>query len=276
MIYEKIELNKYYKNLKSNPLLTALCPENFKEIDLNRKRKCLLILPGGGYNYTSNRESDPIAFKFLSEDIACFILNYTVSPFEYPYPLVDVFAALSYIRRNKDKYHVDADKISVLGFSAGGHLAGITSCYHENEEYANYLGIELSEMKINGCLLAYPVISSEIGHTISINNITQGKKELFQKMSVDKHITENFPKTFIWHTTFDQSVDVRNSLLLADQLALNKVFFELHIYPYGGHGQSLANRTVYSNDSLDDEQIIKHAYNTQWIDNAIHFIKEYI
>ena len=78
MIYEKIELNKHFDKLKSNALLTALCPENCPEIELERLRKCLLILPGGGYNYTSKRESDPIAFKFIAEDIACFILNYVL------------------------------------------------------------------------------------------------------------------------------------------------------------------------------------------------------
>ena len=276
MIYEKIELNKHFTNLKSNALLTALCPENCPEIEIERKRKTLLILPGGGYCYTSKRESDPIAFKFLAEDIACFILNYSVAPFEYPYPLVDVYAALSFIRKHADKYHVNPDKISVLGFSAGGHLAAITSAYHSNEEYANYLGIDVAEMKINACLLGYPVIAESVGHTVSFNNITQEKPELLEKMTVEKHITKDFPITFMWHTTFDTTVDVRNSLILANELSKNNILYELHVYPYGGHGQSLANRTVYGPHALSDEQIEKHAYNTQWINQAIHFIKEYV
>ena len=276
MIYEKIELNKHYSKLKSNALLTALCPENCPEIELERKRKCLLILPGGGYNYTSKRESDPIAFKFLAEDIACFILNYSVAPLQYPYPLVDVYAALSYIRRNADVYHINPDKISVLGFSAGGHLAGITCCNHMNQEYADYLDIPLEEMKINGCLLGYPVIAKEVGHAVSFKNITQENPELIEKMSVEKHVTKDFPKTFMWHTAYDLTVDVRNSLILATKLRENDVLFELHVYPWGGHGQSLANRTVYGPHALTDEQINDHKYNTQWIDQAIHFIKEYI
>ena len=276
MIYEKIELNKHFDKLKSNALLTALCPENCPEIELERLRKCLLILPGGGYNYTSKRESDPIAFKFIAEDIACFILNYSTAPFEYPYPLVDVYAALSYIRKNASKYHVNPDKICVLGFSAGGHLAAITSANHTNTEYADYLGIDVSEMKINGCLLGYPVIAESVGHAVSFKNITQDRPELLEKMSVEKHVTIDFPKTFMWHTTFDTTVDVRNSLILANELTKHNIMYELHVYPYGGHGQSLANRTVYGPQALSDEQIDKHAYNTQWIYQAIHFIKEYI
>ena len=274
MIFEKIQLNKYY-NLETDPLLTSYCPDNSREINLERLRKCILILPGGGYEFCSDRENEAVALRFLGQDIACFTLKYTTSPFKYPTPLVEVFAALSYIRRNYQYYHIDPNKISVLGFSAGGHLAGICSCYSENQEYADYLNIPLEEMKINGCILSYPVISTEFGHKISIDNITQKRVDLMDKMSVDKNITSNYPKTFIWHTTFDNTVDVKNSLALALELSKNKVFYEMHIYPMLDHGQSLSDRSVYG-EYMSDENINKMKHNTQWVENAIHFVKEYI
>jgi acetyl esterase/lipase len=275
MIYEKIQLNKHYESLKTDPILTSYCPDNSLEIEKDRLRKCVLVLPGGGYEFVSDRENEAVALRFVGYDIACFTLKYTTSPFNYPTPLVEVFAALSYIRKNYQYYHIDPNKISVLGFSAGGHLAGICSCYSENKEYADYLNITVEEMKINGCILSYPVISTDFGHKISIDNITQKRIDLMDKMSVDKNITSNFPKTFIWHTTFDNTVDVKNSLALALELSKHKVFYELHIYPMLDHGQSLSDRSVYG-EYMTEENINKMKHNTQWVDNAIHFVKEYI
>ena len=274
MIFEKINLKDFY-NLETNPLLTVYAQDNFTEIDINRKRKCVLILPGGAYAYTSRREAEPVALKFLNDDICAFVLNYTCAPFTYPTPFVEVFAALSFIRRNSEKYHVDVNQISVVGFSAGGHLAASCSAYHTSMEFANYLGISLDEMKINGCILGYPVISKDFGHAESFKNVTQGREDLREKLSIENQVTKDFPKTFIWHTTFDASVPVKNSLALAEKLSENNIFFELHVYPMHGHGQSVCDRTVY-NENVSDQIIEEMKYNTQWIGNAIHFIKEYL
>lgn len=277
MIVENIKLKDFYPNLKKNPILTTYCPDNFKEWSLKEKRKCILILPGGGYEFLSDRESEPVALRFVGHNIACFVLKYTIYPeLEYPNPIVEAYAALAFIRKNAEKYHIDIDKISVLGFSAGGHLAATIACYHQNREYADYLGINLDEMKVNGCLLSYPVISSEFGHEGSITKVTQNRQDLKEKLSIDKHITKDFPKTFIWHTTFDTIVPVKNSLVLAEELEKCKVFFELHIYPMLDHGQSLCDRSVYTKETIDDDTILKMKHNTQWVENAIHFVKEYI
>lgn len=277
MIVEKIKLKEYYPSLTMDPILTTYCPDNFKEWSLNDKRKCILILPGGGYEFVSEREAEPVALRFVGNNIACFVLKYTIYPnLSYPNPIVEAYAAIAFIRKNAEKYHIDSDKISVLGFSAGGHLAATVSCYHQDEEYAKYLNIELRDMKVNGCILSYPVISSDFGHSGSITKVTQMRPDLLDKLSIDKHITKDFPKTFIWHTTFDTVVPVRNSLVLAEELEKNKVFFELHIYPMLDHGQALCDRSVYSKESTDDDTILKMKHNTQWVDNAIHFVQEYI
>lgn len=276
MIHEIINLKDYYPSLEYDAFLTIYCPENFNEWSLKEKRRGLLILPGGGYDFVSEREAEPVALRFVGQNIACFTLKYTISPkIKYPYPFVEAFAALSYIRRNADKYHVDIDKISVLGFSAGGHFAATISCYHTSKEFANFLNIPLEEMKVNGCLLSYPVITmDDFTHEGTRKNITQGREDLLKAMSIEKNITPSFPKTFIWHTTFDNCVPVKNALVLANALTENKVFYELHIYPMHDHGQSLSDSSVYYN--ADKKFLDEIKYNTQWVDNAIHFIKEYI
>ena len=276
MILNKVNLKELYPTLINDVYLESYCPDNFMEFSNGKVRKCVLVLPGGGYSFLSEREAEPVALRFAANDIACFVLKYSLSNrIIYPHPMIEVFAALSYIRRNADLYHINVDKISVCGFSAGGHLAASSSAYHQTQEYADYLNIPMEEMKINGCILAYPVISAEYGHLETFKNVAKGDPKLLELYSIDKHISTDFPKTFIWHTTFDTVVDLKNSLLLADELCKNKVFFEMHVYPMHDHGQALCDETVYYNN-LDKKFIDEIKYNTQWIDNAIHFIKEYI
>ncbi len=277
MITNKINLKEYYPTLENDVYLISYCPENYLEFSNNRHRKCVVILPGGGYEFLSERESEPVALRFAGYDIASFVLKYSIKPkIKYPNPYVEVYAALAYIRKNAELYHVDVNAISVIGFSAGGHLAATCSAFHQEEEFAKLLNIDLQEMKINGCILGYPVISTSFGHQNTIKNATAGKPELIEKLSVENHVTPAFPKTFIWHTTFDTCVSLKNSLALAESLRQNNIFFEMHIYPMLDHGQSLADESVYNSQIISKEQLQLMNYNTQWVDNAIHFIKEYI
>ncbi|MCI5745722.1 MAG: alpha/beta hydrolase [Erysipelotrichaceae bacterium] len=277
MIHETINLKNIYKTLKNDVFLTSFCPENYNEFSINKKRKCVLVIPGGGYAFVSERESEPVALRFAGNNIAAFTIKYSVVPnITYPLPFVEVFAALSYIRRNAEHYHIDKDAISLCGFSAGGHLAASCSAYHEDESFAKYLNINLDEMKVNGCILGYPVISSNsYRHQGTFENFSNNDQSLMEKFSIEKHVSPSFPKTFIWHTTFDNCVSVKNSLCLAKALADNHVFMEMHIYPMHDHGQSLADDSVY-NDAMSKQILQEMKYNTQWIDNAIHFVKEYI
>lgn len=277
MINKRVNLKQLYPSLYYDVELESFCPDNYDEYSKDRKRKCLIVLPGGGYQFRSHREEQVIAYQFLAADIATFVLDYSIADkVKYPCPMAEVFAAIAYIRKNSDFYHVDPNKISVIGFSAGGHLAASTAAFCHTQEYADFLGVKLQEIELNGCILAYAVISSIFGETTTINTITEKHNPKYEQLfSIDKQVTKDFPKTFIWHTTSDTCVPVENSLCLADALAKNKVFFELHIYPKADHGISIADETVYP-DSMDKNYLKEMAYNTQWVKQAIHFIKEYI
>ena len=192
MIHEVIKLSDYFKNIRDNVTLTTYVPENFPEWTIGKKRKALLILPGGGYEFCSYRESEPVALKFMSEDIACFVLRYTCFPdLKYPEPITEALAAVAYIRRYAEKYHVLEDSISVIGFSAGGHLAATVSCYYDKKEYLDVIGVNKEETKINGCILGYPVISKDLVIESTMGRISDMDEELLDKLSIDKHVTEN-------------------------------------------------------------------------------------
>ena len=242
MIHEIVDLKDFFP-LPYSAQLECYCPSNFFEIDLNRKRKSILIFPGGGYCLCSDREAEPIALQFVGEDYNAFVLKYSCNEKAYfPTPLLEGLAAIAYLRRNANKYNVDVDKIIVMGFSAGGHLAATVSAFWQKEEYAKQIQATTKELKVNGAILCYPVISMKTYcHCETRFHMTHDEQELMNLLSIEDQVTENFPKTFIWHTRFDSTVPVENTLFLVQSLTTHKIPYELHIFPNGVHGISLAN-----------------------------------
>lgn len=277
MIHETINLKTVFKTLTNDATLTSYCPDNYDEFSKGRTRKALIVLPGGGYEFLSEREAEPVALRFMGFDIACFVLKYTIAPkIKYPSPVEEVLAAVSYIRKNSDKYHVDTNSISVIGFSAGGHLAASASCYYYDKKILDKNNLTEEETKINGCILCYPVISNDFGHEGTMRCISEGYKEdLLDYFSIEKHVTNKFPKTFFFHTSLDDAVNVENSLALASELHKAGVEFEMHIYPYGQHGLSLADKSVYF-ENTTKEFLDEVEPDKDWARLAIDFIKRYI
>ena len=271
MIHEIIYLKDHFKNINTAANLTTYCPLNYP-YSKGRKRKVMLIIPGGGYSHVAEREAEPIALNLLQNDIACFILRYTIAPFEEPTPLDEVYASLIFIRRNAEKYNIDIDKIGVIGFSAGGHLAASCAAYENDPYYAELLCAEQKELKTNILCLSYPVITmKEASHVGTRLERTHGNLELINKYSIEDHITPAFPKTFIWLTSTDTSVPPENSILLASNLLKNNVTCELHMYPMGPHGLSLANKITREGTMLEEYPVV----NT-WIKHCLDFINLYL
>lgn len=265
MIHEYIKLKDYIPAIKSEASLTTFCPDNFEEYSIGKIRKCLLVIPGGGYQFVSEREAEAIAVKFLSEDFAVFVLKYTVDGFEYPTPINEALASVKYIRDNCEKYHVDPNYISLLGFSAGGHLAASSTLLCTDKYFADLLDCSNDDLKVNGLLLAYPVITmGKYTHEGTRDQICNGDEKLVDKLSVEKHITSDFPPTFIWLTAEDVLVPPYNSLELAQQLVNNNVTVELHMYPKGHHGLATC-------DTMTNEKDFSDVKN--WIGQAIYFLK---
>ena len=272
MIHEFVNLKDYYDKLNNDCTLEIYALDNREGLSLGRLRKSILLLPGGAYQHISFREGEVTALRFIGHDIPCFILHYSCAEkVKLPIPLIEVFAGIDFIRKNYEKYHIDKDKISVCGFSAGGHLAGLACANHTNSEYSELLGIELDNMKINGCILGYPVISYEYKEDLTFDTISCGNNELAKNLSIEKLVNKDFPKTFIVHTSSDDFVKVQNSLVLAKALSDNGIFLEMHIYPTGDHGMALSDNSVMSNEANND-----NIYNSKWVDLAIHFVKEYV
>jgi len=251
MEFKKIPLDIDYEKLglekpDVTPCLECYLPADasYKEMKIDKLNNTILILPGGGYGMLSSREHDPIAFQFLAAGFTVFALKYSVKPYTFPTALFEAYTAISMIRKNAEEWLVDTNRISVCGFSAGGHLTACTGAYM-NEKFVKDVFGDTDEYKPNALVLSYPVITAgEYAHKGSFKNLL-GKEELSEEdiayHSIENRITADFPPSFVWHTAEDNAVPVMNSLLLCQEFAKNKVKFELHIYPEGPHGLALSN-----------------------------------
>lgn len=181
------------------------------------KRPAILIFPGGSYEYCSPWEDEPIALAFMSEGYQAFSLYYSVAKNTedqvFPRVLNEAEEALRTIRQNSDEWNVDPDKIAVIGFSAGGHLAACVS--------------SMGKEKPNVSILGYPrIFGSDPGEIRFIPDASE---------KVDR----NTPPTFIFGTREDEAVGPRHGMAYAEALQKHHILYEIHYFEHGGHGMSL-------------------------------------
>lgn len=229
--------------------LIAYAPDNFPELGEDRLRSAVIICPGGGYHMLSDREGEPVALRFAGLGFAAFLLKYHVAPQgRWPVPQRQLLAAVAHVRGNWERYHVDPHAVVVLGFSAGGHLAGSAGLLWNKKELYQPLRRRSSAFRPDGVVLCYPVVTSgPAAHRGSIENLLGERyDELLERVSLEKQVSRQAPPFFIWHNADDVDVPVENALLLDKALQAKGVASELHIYPSGGHGQSLADYTVFA------------------------------
>lgn len=219
----------------------------------NPKNTAVIICPGGGYGVLSHeKEGDKIAEWLNSVGISAFVLKYRlpsdlIMKDKTIGPLQDVQEAIRTVRRNAKDWHIDTNKIGIIGFSAGGHLASTASTHYNDTVYASD---EISA-RPDFSILIYPVISMEDGitHNGSKENLL-GKNpssELIEKYSNEKQVNENTPPTFLIHATDDGAVPVENSINYYLALKKHKVPTEMHVYENGGHGFGLGRTGTHLN-----------------------------
>ncbi len=263
MLFEKVAL--------SHCTCTAYIPD-FPKMD-DARRISLVILPGGGYSHVSDREGEPIALTFAAMGMNAVVVNYRVSPAVFPAQMQDAAEAVAYVRRHAEAWHGDPDRIAVCGFSAGGHVAASLGVRWQEMAWWRPLGLTCADVRPNAMILAYPVITAgEFAHRRSFVCLT-GTEDASQHQahSIETLVTAQTPPTFLWHTWTDGSVPAENSLLMAMALHRAGVQGEVHIYPRGGHGASLANR-VTVNPGQEERKIVPEA--EEWPKLAVRFLTQ--
>lgn len=208
-----------------------------------KKNGCVIVCPGGAYLMKADHEGGPVAERINELGASAFVLDYRVDPYKYPAITEDVLRAIRYVRYNADKLNIDPNKIAVLGFSAGGHLANSAMCVFDyGREYGD--DIDKISSRPDGVILCYGVISlKEHTHDCTKNVLVGGlpnEKELENMLSGELAVKADTPHCFIWHTQDDGCVPVWNSLDLYSALTKQGISAELHVFPHGNHGLGLA------------------------------------
>lgn len=271
MIYKKIDLiEEYHLNIEAECNLYIYEEDLSCEVNLNRKFLPLLIIPGGDYEFTSFREKEPVALKFLSEGFASFVLEYSCGEkAKFPLQLLEGYLALDYINKNKEELHIDINKLGLIGFSAGGHLNGLLSSSYLKEEFIEEY--KLNVPKIAYSAYGYPVVNQydEPREQSFINLFKNEKLRMQSDLSLPKLINKNNPRAFIFSTFEDSVVPIKNTISLISAYKENGVPFEVHIFERGEHGLSLGNISVYNLKYLDEFS----KTNSKWYDLFLIWLK---
>lgn len=270
----EIDLYDYFKVKRPDGgvgRLIAYLADNSIEINPNRKHPAMLVIPGGGYAMTSDREAEPIALRYLGVGFNSFVLRYSCAPVKFPYPLLEAVMAMNYIRLNAETLSVDPNKVAAIGFSAGGHLTAMLGSYYESSEVADIFESKVSA-RPDAVILSYPVITSgEKAHRGSFDNLCGDDKGLQSKLDIANLVNSNSSPAFIWATRNDTCVPVKNALIAASAYEAADVPFVIHVWGRGNHGVSLDDATVWG-DVTASNSASKSI--PRWVDLSIEWLEE--
>lgn len=230
----------------SVPTLTMYVPEKQSE-----KRSAVIICPGGGYGIlAASHEGTDVAKAFNEMGITAFVLKYRLPDDSIMVdksigPLQDAQRAIQLVRENAQQFNIDGAKIGIMGFSAGGHLAASASTRFTEQLIQNP---KQTSLRPDFSIFIYPVISfmDGITHKGSRMNLL-GKiqtLETLQKFSNELRVTEQTPPAFLVHAGDDLAVPVANSISYYEALLKQKIYSNMIIYPHGGHGFGMNNKTT--------------------------------
>lgn len=205
----------------------------------------VVVCPGGGYGGLAiNHEGRQVAEWLNSIGVAAFVLKYRLGPrYHHPAMLHDVNRAVRVVRQGGSKWGVDPNRIALMGFSAGGHLASTGGTHFDAGKPDDPDPIERVSSRPNRLILAYPVVAMATPYTHQGSNRNllgeNPPEELVRSLSNETQVTPETPPTFLVHTNEDAAVPVENSLLFALALRKAKVPLELHVFEKGRHGLGL-------------------------------------
>lgn len=269
MIYETIDL---YEQLRlprggeKGGRVTSFRHADLTEMGQKHIRPALLIIPGGGYGMISQREAEPVAARYFAEGFDCFVLDYAVAPACYPTQLLQAGMAMLWLRRNAQAFSLG--KIGVVGFSAGGHLAGCVSYLWSDEALMRAFGEECAAIRPDASVLCYPVVTCvPPTHGDSFRNFCGGKVSP-EAYSLEKHVPQDAPPAFLWATTSDDCVPVENALALYNALRRTGVPVEMHLFEEGWHGLSTCDA-----ETNDTPLPAFMARDSAWLPLSVSFLR---
>ena len=206
----------------------------------------IVVCPGGGYGHLARHEGHDIALWLNDIGVTAVVLKYRLGPkYQHPAMMRDALRAIRYTRSKASEWKIDPNRVGVMGFSAGGHLASTAATQFNVGDPNASDPIEKLSSRPDLLILGYPVVTmtDPFAHKGSRRNLLGENPpgQLIDLMSSEKQVTDQTPPTFLFHTGDDPVVPVENSLMFALALRKKKVPYELHVYEHGRHGVGLAS-----------------------------------
>lgn len=252
--------------------------EAYISFNNDKNADAILICPGGGYNdLAKGHEGEGIAITFAARGYRTFVLTYSVKEkAKFPTPLIEASLAMSHIKRNAEEYGVNPARVFVIGFSAGGHLAGSLGTLWHKDWLNEKLSMPFGENRPKGMILSYPVLAyfpethlGTFARAVGTEHLTE---ENTAELSLDKQVDgEHTVPAFLWHTMDDPVVHVENTLKMLSALRRHGVHAEAHLFPHGRHGVGTANSTVYGDDAKKLDPRLQ-----DWVNMADGFMKSLV
>lgn len=242
------------------PTLTPYLP------DTNATGAAMVICPGGGYAHLAPHEGNDYALWLNQHGVTCFVLKYRLGSNGYHYPaeFEDGTRAIRWVRAHAGDYHINPDKVGIMGSSAGGHLASMLVTHFDSGNPDSPDIVERQSSRPDLGILCYAVISmGKFTHQGSKENLL-GKTpspDLVREVSSELQVKTNTPPCFLWTTFEDKTVPMENTMLFAMALREKRVPFSLHVYEKGGHGMGLKDKPPF-------------AHPHPWANDCLFWLKE--
>ena len=260
------------------------------EIDLNRKYPTIVICPGGAYFWTSFREDEYVALRFLSEGFNV-VVHYATEGLDkmsgediddlpkqpkssFPKPVLALAQTVAYIKEYSEDFHVDLNYVVVGGFSAGGNVAGQLATMWNEPWLEELVGKEKELFKPTHTLLAYtaydlnpnwqPNIFNKVAYAAT--GLEFPSQEELNQLNPIKHVSTDTVPCFVWHTMEDALVPSSNALAFCQKLEENRVPYELHLFNKGKHGLVLGDLRTGVKSSNQNAQVYK------WVDLFLEWL----
>ena len=256
---------------------------NYREY---RKRPAIIVAPGGAYAIHATKESEPVAIQFMQMGYQVFVLHYSVGSdrshpergilkhARYPLQVIEMLEALHIVKEHADEWHIDANRIFLMGFSAGGHVCASCGVRWKDAKIVEQLSFipKEEELKVNGIVLGYPFLvpnSDEFfeQHHLEAVQRVQGitnyvlyqsdtpSREDFDKVNLLNYISKDTVPMFLWHSIDDPVIDARNSTRFITKLLDYGIPAEYHLFGHGEHGKALENRLTHQPQETIDNHL---------------------
>ena len=260
-------------------------------------RPAVVICGGGGFTGIAPHEQEPVAFAFLTRGYQAFVLDYVTSAtgnVSFPNPEADLAKMVARVRANAAAWNVDPDRVTVVGFSAGGFICASLAAQWKSGPFAALTGERPDHIRPDAVVLGYPLLDMRVmrdertrdpridlrvpktgGKTgrdllndfISMVIGGEATDERMAEVCPTTHVSRDMPPTFVWGTADDRTCPIIQVYDLAGALARAGVAHELHVFDRGGHGLSVADINTRA-DNADEQAAVR-----PWIDLACAFLE---